>query len=376
MENDRSLRRLTSLEHSASTARVLNLICTHRNNAGSTEIAQAPFFKNRMLDRTIILKHRLRPHEYAAMSSPKPTATKILIPIDTSDLRAGAHSFFVGQKNFDQLIVEVFGDDLKPGSRDRRVLELVDGLPSLDPFLLRECLRSNDLEPARAYFNISDADIARMHEFVRQEVMALVSLSSGDAQGTYGHSSRLVDKLLSNAPDSGFEPLKETLKLTDQEYMDGVFSWRGFLYYKWVLRDLEDPLKRVVDEILKIQPRGPKNPEASRYIPEARTRLEAAIAEASASVGAMLDVYNKAYASLTEDGKPNAFRDFLLTAPGMFSSLGEQLGAIQHTISFWRYRFPEAQARLVAPDELMDVFLDFEDSFVFSQREEPRVRTA
>jgi hypothetical protein len=366
MDNDRTLRRLTSLEQSASTARVLNLVGTHRKNAGSTEIAQAPFFKNRMLDRTIILKHRLRPHEQVAMSSPKPTVTKVLIPIDTSDLRAGAHSFFVGQKNFDQLIVEVFGDDLKPGSRDRRVLELLDGLPSLDPFLLRECLRRNDFEPARAYFNISDADIARMHEFVRQEVMALVSLSSGDAQGAYSHSSRLVEKLLSNAPDSGFEPLKDTLKLTDQEYSDGVFSWRGFLYYKWVLRDMEGPVKRVVDEILKIQPRGPKNPEASGYIAEARARLKAAIAEASASVGTMLDVYNKAYAALTEEGKPNAFRDFLLTAPGMFANLGEKLGALQHTISFWRYRFPEGQARLVTPDELMDLFLDFEDSYAFS----------
>jgi hypothetical protein len=37
------------------------------------------------------------------------------------------------------------------------------------------------------------------------------------------------------------------------------------------------PVKRVVDEILKIQPRGPKNPEASGYIAEARARLKAAL---------------------------------------------------------------------------------------------------
>ncbi|MDP3852312.1 hypothetical protein [Phenylobacterium sp.] len=90
----------------------------------------------------------------------------------------------------------------------------------------------------------------------------------------------------------------------------------------------------------------------------------------------MLDVYNRAYASLTEESKPTGFRDLLLTAPAMFSSLGEQLGAIQHVASFWRYRFPEGRARLIAPDELMDVFLDFEDSMAFTHDEANHVRFA
>lgn len=372
MENDRSIRRLTDLAQSASTARVLNLVAIHTKLGESPELAAAPFFKNRLLDRSIILKHRLRPHEYVHFQTPRPTVTKVMIPIDTNDLRAGAHSCFVGQRDFDQIIATVFGDDLKPGSRDRRVLDLIDGLPSLDPFLLRENLRSNDIEPARAYFGISDADILRMFEFVRGEVMALVALSSDGGQGAYAHASRLVEKLLSNAPDSGFEPLKETLKLNDKEYLDGVFSWRGFLYYKWVLGDLTEPLRHVHDEIGAIQGRGPKTAETSDYIPQAKKRLQAAIDQTTVNVQAMLDIYNRAYASLTVDGKPTGFRDFLLSAPGMFASLGEQLGAIQHIVSFWRYRFAHGKPRLISPDELMDVLLDFEDSMVFSRPVETR----
>jgi hypothetical protein len=49
----------------------------------------------------------------------------------------------------------------------------------------------------------------------------------------------------------------------------------------------------------------------------------------------------------------------------MFYNLGEQLGAVQHIISFWRYRFPEGDRRLVSHDELMDMLLDFEDSLTF-----------
>lgn len=369
MKNDRGVRGLKALNQSASTARVLNLLATHRKADGDLELAKAPFFKNRLLDRSIIVKHRLRPHEYVHFDAIRSTATKLLIPIDTADLKAGARSVFVGQTDFDQVVASVFGDDLKPGSEDRRVLELLDALPSLDPFLLSEHLRAHGFEPARAYFGISDGDLQRMFDFVREEIMSLVRLSAGDARGSFAHASRLVDKLLSNTPDSGFEPLKRTLKLTDQEYLEGVFAWRGFLYYKWVLGDLDKPVEQVMTEVAEIIPRGPKDAEAAIYIPEAKVRLRKAIARTVASVQTTLDIYNKAYASLTDDGQPMGFKTFLLTAPSLFTSLGEQLGGIQHIISFWRYRFPRGRPRMIAPDELKDVLLDFEDSLAFAQEE-------
>jgi hypothetical protein len=361
MEIDRSIRRLTALENSASTARVLNLLATHRRFPDDEELARNPFFKNRLLNRSIILKHRLRPHEYANFATPRPTVTKVLLPIDGTDLRAGAHSFFVGQGAFDALVEQTFGDDLKPGSRDRQVLELIDTLPSLDPFLLREHLRTNDLEPARAYFSISDADVQRMVEFVREEILALVVLSTGQKRGSHASAARLVDKLLSNSPDQVFAPLRDTLGLSDQQYQDGVFSWRGFLYYKWVFTDLSGPLNNVLSDITRIQGRGPKNIETAAYLSGAKTRIQAKLLQAHVNVRTLLNVYDEAYAALTSFSNPGSFRNFLLSAPAMFTQLGEQLGAIQHVISFWSYRLPAGKPRLISHDELADLFLDFED---------------
>ncbi len=71
-----------------------------------------------------------------------------------------------------------------------------------------------------------------------------------------------------------------------------------------------------------------------------------------------------------------AFRDFLLQAPLMFASLGEQLGAIQHITSFWRYRFPQDKPRMISWAELMDLFLDFEDSMSFNQQEDEHAQVA
>ena len=378
METDRSVRRLTALRETGSTARILNLTAIHRKHRLDPDFLDAPFFTQRLLNRSIILKHRLRPSEYGLFLTPKPTATKILIPIDSEDLRAGAHFAFVGQRNFEEVMTAAFGDGLKGGSRDRTVLDLIDSLPSLDPFLLREQLRRLEIEPALVYLGISEADIEQMFNFVREHIASLVTLSSkaGQPGGASAGVDRLVEKLLSRRPEDGFEPLKETLKFSDKEYLDGVFAWRGFLYYKWQLEELMSAISQVALEISSIAPRGGNDPEATRYLPEARQRICATISQTISRVQPLLDIYDKAYLALTEGGKPMAFRDFLLNAPSMFTELGMALGGVQHVISFWRYRFPEGKAKMISPTELMDVFLDFEDNLILSVEENPKAWVA
>ena len=361
---DRTIRSLIALEKSASTARVLNLAATHRKLADDRSLDAQPFFQNRLLNHAIIVKHRVRPHERELFTHPISTVTKLLTPIDATDLKAGARVLMLGERDFEDASVEIFGDALKPGARDRQVLELIDGLPSLDPFLLREQLKRNGFEPARAYFAITDADILRMYDFVRAEVMALVTLSSGQGGGGQA-ATRLVEKLLSNAPDTSFEPLKETLRLSDKDYQDGVFGWRGFLYYKWVLAELTPQLARVIVDLGNLHPRGPQTTETAAYLPAARRRIESAVSTAVEGVNNMLAVYDNAYRSLTLDGQPTRFREFLLAAPDMFTALGEQCGAVQHIVSFWRYRFPPGRSPPASPEELMDIFLDFEDGLAF-----------
>jgi hypothetical protein len=373
---DRTVRSLVALERSASTARVLNLGATHRKAVDDPSLVEKPFFQNKVLNHSIIVRHRIRPHERELFPEPLATTTKILAPIDGTDLRFGARFLMLGQRDFDRTLEGLFGDCLAPGTPDREVLDLIDELPSLDPFLLREHLKRNGFEPARGYFAITDADILRMYEFVRKEILALVTLSSGESGGAGHAAARLVDKLLSHSADSGFGPLKETLRLSDKDYQDGVFCWRGFLYYKWVLAEITPALCEVLVQLAKIIPRGPQTPETQAYLPHARARVDAAVTQALDGVNQMLAVYDRAYRGLTQDGQPTAFRDFLLAAPEMFMSLGEQCGAVQHIVSFWRYRFPGGRTGIVGPEELMDILLDFEDGLSFLGEVRPQQRVA
>ena len=161
------------------------------------------FFNHPLMNRCIVVKHRIRPNERELFSGPKQNSTKVLIPIDPRDLKLGAHYFFMGQRNFEDVTTNAFGRALAAGQHDRQILELIDTLPSLDPFLLREHLRRHGYEPARAYFNISDADIDKMYDYVEGEITPLAAMSLKDELGSKAQAAKLVSKILSsNAPNA------------------------------------------------------------------------------------------------------------------------------------------------------------------------------
>ena len=345
---------------------MLNLARTVRKNEDDPGLLDPPFFNHPLLNRSLIIKHRIRANEVEMFSTPTQNATKILLPIDPNDLKLGAQYFFMGQKDFDEVTTNAFGKATAPGEHDRLVLDLINDLPSLDPFLLREHLRRHGYEPARAYFNISDADLDRMYNYVEAEITPLVEMSFQTQMGSKAQAAKLVSKILSsNAPDD-LGPLRAVLMLDEKAFLDGIFAWRGFLYYKWVLESLHKQTAAVMAAIETVQPRGQRDPESSAYIPPARERISLAVQRAVDGIGQMLAIYDRAYRGLTQDGNPNGFRDFLLTAPDMFTKLGEQLGAVQHIVSYWTHRFPSGRPAIVSPQELMDFMLDFEDSLSFT----------
>lgn len=365
---DRSVRSLEHLEHSGSTSRVLNLRLVGRQKRGDPEYSARPLFKHPALNTAIIVKHRLRPNEIDQFPTPRRAATKILVPIEANDLRLGARYVFIGQKRFAQSLYEAFGIAIDETTGDLRTLTLLDETPTLDPFLLREQLRREGLEPARCYFDLSQADTKRMFEFAQREIEPLVRMSVGEGDRATAYAGKLTRKLLANSADAELDPLRRTMQLDVQQFQEGSFCWKAFLYYKWQLADLLPKVGPVLQEIETVKPRGPQSAEMQQYLKAARETLRKALVAGCKSVKATLEIYDRAYADLTQKSEPAAFRDFLLKAPEMFNELGERLGGVEHIISFWRFRFPGGRMPVITPEELSDIFMDFEGSLGVTDR--------
>ena len=122
-----------------------------------------------------------------------------------------------------------------------------------------------------------------------------------------------------------------------------MFSWRGFLYYKWSMGKFWPDVVSVLREINKVQPLGAVTPTQLGDLAAQRRTIIEMVRDNGNHVNRVLAVYDTSFRDLVEKQTPRTFRDFLMSAPHLFLELGEKLGAISHIVSFWRYRFPKGR---------------------------------
>ena len=358
MAVDRTVRSLNSLG-GASSNRVFNLIAITQAYEEEDKSRLAPLFASRNLNHSIILKHRLRADEVDFFASRRALVTKIIIPFERTDLKFGGRSIFVGQKGFEDLLKEVGNyRDKNEMRRDLNMLKLIDSLPSLDPFLLREHLRINDIHPDSRYFAISEADQQRMHDFAAQEVSRLTAMASGKGTMSAG-TSRMVAALLSSEVNEKLEPLRLTLGMAPSDFTEGVFSWRGFIYYKWCLDEYWPNLMRALRGIKAIQPTGILSRDEKLFLEESKNVILRGAKANSIEIRRIIGEYDQAYSDLLDHQDPELFRAFLMSAPKLFLDIGDKMGTITHITSFWNYRFPEGAPRAAEAGELLAIFQDF-----------------
>jgi hypothetical protein len=249
--SDSGMRSLKSLSDNASTSRVLNLSRVNTTFKSDPDYRAKPFFSDPNLNRAIFVKHRLRSDETYLLPGSQGVATKIVFPFDATLLKSGGRSIFVGQIGYREAMAEFLGPTSPQTQHDLSILALLESLPSLDPFLLKEHLARHNHSPADCYFDISQADMARMRAFVREEIGQLISLAFGSMSSTEGEdaTAKLVDALMAHDAGARLDPLRITLGLEGHAFHEGVFCWKGFLYYKWLFAEIAKKVNRVLSEM-------------------------------------------------------------------------------------------------------------------------------
>lgn len=356
-----NVRSLSRLHKAGSTSRVLDLLRVWEASQMDNEPVEKPFFSHPVLNKAFVIKHRLRRNEAEIFDDGRTTATKVLIPIDLSNLDAGGRYIFVGQTNYLEVLSEAIGSDMSKRVNDVRVLKALDQLPSFDPFLLREWLAKAGVIPDPRYFELNLMDVVKMEAFVFNEISLLVSMSlSGAAKNEA--VGRLVKKMLSSTYDNEMEPLRQTLRLSEDEFREGMFCWKGFLYYKWSAKTVEAEIAPVIREMRDRQPVRGVDSDAQQMLEGSRRRLGRAMVATFNRLSEIIAGYDRAYHQMVAIQNPLAFKKFLLQSPGQFIQLGDLLGQLQHVVQFWRYR-TRSQGEVLMPfDEYVDMMRDFEDS--------------
>lgn len=361
IQNSDGRRDLALIRASGSTSRVLNLALVYERFGQTPEFAANPLFRSAKLNRSLIVKHALRPHERSLFDHPEPHTTKIIFPYSPTELELGGASVLVGERRFERTLREAIGvsvdeDDF---AADFELVALLHELPSFDPFLLREHLKRANHEPASCFFEISEADASAMLLFVQREIEPLVRVAFAAAgRRSEKLAMRLSQKLMTEDDAQLLAPLRETMRLQPGEFAEGVFAWKGLLYYKWLLRGfstLHPAFARQVSTCALATEETRVRYEIGAMKQAVLQRMELVTARATEAIQA----YDRAFAALVS-GDPAVFRIFLLEAPARFLSLGEAMGAVKHIYSFWGFRFPQGAPLRLEAVEAQEMFSDFQ----------------
>lgn len=368
----KGVRSLELLYKNGSTSRVLNLLRIFETKSDDPEYTDKPFFLNSRLNKSMIVKHRLRADEEYLMPRRQRVVTKIIFPLVGNALNFGGFSLFVNQNNFRRNLAEAVGADINNENfkRDMETLILINKLPSLDPFLLREFLLHHNIEPGECYFEISPIDVEKMRHFSAMEVSKLIAVAFAGASSdaTSELVKKMVDLILSNEADEKLTPFRIALGLEGDAFRDGVFAWRGFLYFKWQLSAIYNDLYDIVKQVDKVMILNCNDLDTRKNIESLAESLKSSIIKVVSDCKGIMSCYDNAFDDLVDRAKAAAFRQFLLESPQMFIQLGHMMGVISHIGTFWRYRFPKTTKPQMNAEDYEDMLSEFVSSLSYNPK--------
>jgi hypothetical protein len=330
-----SLKRIAA---TASSARVLDLHSLAVENPGDPDYLARPLFVHPVLNRSIIVKHNLQAGEGDRLPPGRFNATKVIFPFDQFDLNLGGQALFVDQEDLAGALTRRLDYHELPLERDLAVLQTMARLPTLDPFLLSEVLNRQRIDVGRCYFRFSARDRDEMLGFVTAEIEALIQACFGTTSTNDKRARRLSELLLSGQSSPELEPLRTTFRMDEAEFSEAIFAWKAFLYYRWRSHDLAVLLKSTLRSVASIDLKRYRRGELT-FVAKAKPLLEATIVENWREVGRLLRLYDRAFASLTEQENPDGFQSFLANGASLFVELGERIGRLEQVNSFWEDRF-------------------------------------
>ena len=357
----RKIQDLSQLVGSASTSRVINLNEVYKKHGSEPGYAKSPLFKNTRLNEALIVKHTLRPHERELVLDNRMSATKVIIPLSRDNLRLGAYSFFCEQRNLEEALSNVFSirDTPEDVERDRDILQIMSRMPSFDPYLLRERLRSLGIEANRVYFNVSDSDLQRIERFVSGEISQLVERAYDfESIDSANFSRKLARIVLSDEHSEKLNPVRDALRLDAENYELGMFGWKGILYYKWQFKNIR---KAAIHQLTRMQDVKfiATTTSDTRFLRDSIERVVRESRKRLTRSASQIERYNTTFQDFTANNKVDAFRTLILNAPSLFKSIGDDLSTVQHICSLWSFQRPENKPNQMEAEDAFAIVNEF-----------------
>jgi hypothetical protein len=326
--------------------RVLNVnVITHRILA--KDPAAALFFRNKPLNNLVLIKDTM-PADLRRLVSTA-IGTKLYFPFNENNIYEGGRTIFASDKHLEAALLEQFGQgamDRAALDQDLRVIKVLDRLPSLDPFLLKDVFLNEKIAMNEAYFEVGDEVWKEIEQFILERFQPLVKAAFPEAATADEKGRRLVEKLWEARDLEALDPLITAFRLPKSEALEIFSAWKGIIFYSFQcerakpmfaklltwLKDLQFPVVAISAEERK---------ELKGGLAQAQEQLRIEWQKADAILKEYQDCYDKMFKAKTSSAE---FVAFLKKSNKLYWELGNSLGKIGHGTYCWdamSKRFPE-----------------------------------
>jgi hypothetical protein len=321
----------------AGSPRVFN--CNEMTQKILAKDPEAPrFFRNKPLNTAVLIKDTV-PASQRGNGGPA-VGTKLYFPFNEANIYEGGRTIFLHEKALTTAIVERYGEGALPKEaldEDLRILAILDKLPSLDPFLLKDAFLRAGIGMNEAYFEVSAEAWAEIEAYMLQRFEPVVKAAFPDAMSSDDKARQLMDTIWEARDFEALKPLIIAFRLPEHEALDLFSSWRGIVYYSYqygrVQLQLVDLMKWVVANDVPITGR-PINEtrEMTAMLRTVRDQLRAEWRTVESIVKRYEDGYDKMFRHKTSSAE---FLGFLKGATKIYWDIGNALGKVSYGIYCW-----------------------------------------
>lgn len=329
----------------SGSSRVLNCAAVYEQLRG-TEGTGGALFRTGVLNASVLIKDT-PPADMRLTGTPvdkqrrRRVGTKIYLPYDARNIYAGGLTVFYGTRDFEAAAANIL--DLRTNATreaftlDCYVLDMIDNVPSVSPFLLRDKFRIGRVQSSSLYFNVPPAEWAAIDGFVREQLLQLArSLYGSGGTSSREQVDRLLNLLWDLSEGEELQQLGRVFRIPDEQVLDTFFAWKGVIFYCYEYARRKEAiyaLLRWLEEYkAMLDPRQKRDATVQSMI----LHLVRAISQVLMAVEGKLSRYQDGFNELflkRADYEP--FFKFLSGAQTYFQSIGIGLARLDHLTEIW-----------------------------------------
>jgi hypothetical protein len=331
--------------------------------------ADETLFRHGFLNRAIVFKHL--DHRLADQGGPvpgqpqRPVNTLIYMPYDPHRPGDGGEAMLYSRANIRRLYAARTNTTERPGEallHDEAILDILDELPALNPFLLREAFERAGRPSPEPYLALDREVTHRLQRRLHRRVRPLVVAAFGAGnQAVGGALDNLVEAFVRPDKSHLLTRLGGALRLSPETAPEVLSAWASIAFFEDELARLKPAIRGLAQWLAEAA--GPLETLGQRERRELEDRfraLRASVREAWRQVRGILEAYQQSYDALVFDDDPQPFTAFLRRCRGDYWRMGDLFGRFEQACHAWQlYTAPFGTGPL--PVQLLDEFLRFLD---------------